>query len=73
MRVHVRHFGWLQDVVPDCSVLDGNLVQTIMSLTFLTIFLTNSFYFQDESLEGLVDLGTSSQVMIFRMQCSSKF
>ena len=36
MWVHVRHFGWLQGVVPDCSVVDGNFVRTSMSLIFLS-------------------------------------
>ena len=31
------------------------------------------FSFQDKSLEGRVDLGTSSQVIIFRARYSSKF
>ena len=34
MCVHVRHFGCLQGVVPDLSVVDGNLLRTRMSLIF---------------------------------------
>ena len=34
MWIHIRHFGCLQGVVPDPSVVDSNLVRTKMSLTF---------------------------------------
>ena len=34
MWVHVRHFRWLQDVVPDFSAVDGNFVRTRMSVKF---------------------------------------
>ena len=37
MWVHVGHFGCFQGVVPDLSVVDGNLVWTRMSLIFWSL------------------------------------